>query len=82
MQLRKTTDTRTDSPLEGRFSPLAKRWRSVRDAVRRASGGISTAARRWVGRGPLVRYRDRRFSVGLDVGSIGLDRLEPQDVGA
>ena len=82
MQLRKTTDTHSDSPLEGRFSPLANRWRRVRDAVRRASAGVSHAAHRWVGRGPLIRYRDRRFSVGLDVGAIGLDRLEPQDVGA
>ncbi|MAQ15870.1 MAG: hypothetical protein CMN30_13885 [Sandaracinus sp.] len=81
MKFLKTTDDTTDSPLDGQISPLDALLNGVRDATRRANDALTQTARRWSSQS-LVRYRDRRISVGIDVGQLGLDRLEPQDVGA
>lgn len=86
MQLLNPKNPRNRSPLEGRSAPLGRRLVLALDAARRAVTenlrGLREAVRRQVRANSLVHLRDGRLSVGIDVGDIGLGRIEPADVGA
>jgi hypothetical protein len=86
MQLLTSTDTPADSPLKGRSDRLDQAVFAVFDAARRGLvqrlGDLRSALQRQVRANSLIHLRNGRVSVGVDVGDIGLGRIEPADVGA
>lgn len=86
MQFHPSTDTPADSPLSGHNGAIRDRIDGALDAARRGllerARGIGTALRRHIRANSLVRLHDNRISVGIEVGDIGLGRLEPADIGA
>ncbi len=86
MQLLTPTDTPTDSPLQGRSELLGRHLGAAFDAARRGLlqrlRMLRSALRRQVRANSLLHVRNGRLAVGIDVGDIGLGRLEPTDVGA
>ena len=82
MQPLNLTDSPPDSPLRGYVRYGRELYQRTFDALRRAANDLSSSAHRTAQANSLVRFRQARISVGIDVGEIGLERLEPGDVGA
>lgn len=86
MQLLKPTDTLPDSPPRGQLTILRDRLFGAFDAARRGfierRRGLTEALGRHLRANSLVRVRRDRISIGIEVGDLGLERLEPADVGA
>lgn len=86
MQFQTPTDTPIDTPQKGQHALLQRGLSGAFDAARRDLLGrlraLRAALRRQVRANSLIHLDRGRVSVGIDVGDIGLGRLEPTDVGA
>jgi len=86
MQFQTPTDTLIDTPQEGQYVLSERGLSETFDAARRGLldrlRALRSTLRRQVRANSLIHFDRGHVSVGIDVGDIGLGRLEPTDVGA